>query len=99
MLRIFLMSPRHYRPRIPDGRYMCDPRLRAEGTVRDRLACPIRKSRTLQICLLLGFLKNPNGTDYSTHDARGRFYIGVRNMHGVDRYGDMLELLQADGWS
>jgi hypothetical protein len=49
--------------------------------------------------LLLGFLKNANVNDYPTHNARDRFYVGLRDMRRVDRYDGTLELLQADDWS
>jgi hypothetical protein len=48
--------------------------------------------------LLFGLLKNSKTADYPTHDARDRFYRPLRRMRRTDRYEDVLDLLQADGW-
>jgi hypothetical protein len=48
--------------------------------------------------LLFGLLRNSNVADYPTHDARDRFYLLLHRMHRVDRFEDVLDLLQADGW-
>ena len=34
-----------------------------------------------------------------THDARNRFYLGLRRTRHLDRYEDVLAMLQADGWA
>jgi hypothetical protein len=48
--------------------------------------------------LLFGLLKNSATADYPTQDARNRFYWLLRRMHRTDRYGNVLDLFQADGW-
>lgn len=49
--------------------------------------------------LLLGLLRDSNPTDYPTADARDRFYRRLRRMDRTDRYEDVIDLLQTDGWA
>ncbi|ARP98105.1 hypothetical protein [Pseudorhodoplanes sinuspersici] len=49
--------------------------------------------------LSLGLLKNANAADYPTHDARNRFYLHLYRTRHIDRYEDVLALLQTDGWT
>lgn len=48
--------------------------------------------------LLLSMLRDATPAGRPTHDARNRFYRRLRRMHRLDRYEDVLTLLQADGW-
>ncbi len=49
--------------------------------------------------LLLSVLRDAPPAGFPTHDARDRFYLGLRRTRHLDRYEDVLALLQADGWS
>lgn len=48
--------------------------------------------------LLLGMLRNATAADLPATAARGRFYQHVRRVRRLEKYGDVLTLLQADGW-
>ncbi len=48
--------------------------------------------------LLLGVLRNATPADRPTPDARNRFYQHVRRMRRTDKYEDVLNFLQSDGW-
>lgn len=48
--------------------------------------------------LLLGVLRNAAPADLPTADARNRFYQYIRRMGRTDKYNDVLNVLQSDGW-
>ncbi|CAG4899815.1 hypothetical protein [Paraburkholderia saeva] len=48
--------------------------------------------------LLLGVLRNAAPADLPTTDARNRFYQHIRRMRCTDKYNDVLNTLQSDGW-
>ena len=49
--------------------------------------------------LLLRLLQNTPETCWPTPDARSRFYQQVRQMRRHEKYEDVLDSLQSDGWT
>lgn len=48
--------------------------------------------------LLLGMLRNVDATDLPGHGARNRFYQDIRRFRRLQKYQNVFELLQTDGW-
>lgn len=48
--------------------------------------------------LLLGMLRTASAPERPSHDARNRFYQHVRRWNRLDKYEDILDFFQTDGW-
>lgn len=49
--------------------------------------------------LLLGMLRNAAAPERPSHDARNRFYQRMRRADRLDKYDEVIGLLQTDGWA